>query len=93
MYKAQEGKCAICYVRGDVQELGYTKRKALCVDHDHQSGAVRGLLCGPCNLGLGKLADDPVIIQNAVDYLIKNNRKPNGKANQRRKKRRKYSAT
>jgi hypothetical protein len=87
MFKEQKGKCAICHIRGDVQELGFTKRQSLCVDHDHTTGAIRGLLCSPCNLGIGKLADDPVIIQNAVGYLIKHNRKPNGKANKRRKSR------
>ena len=87
MYKEQEGRCAICKIQGDVQELGYMKRQALCVDHDHETNKVRGLLCGPCNLGIGKLADDPVIIQSAVNYLIKHNRKPNGTANKRREKR------
>lgn len=86
MYKEQDGRCAICDIKGDVQELGYRKRQALCVDHDHETKAVRGLLCGACNLGIGKLADDPAIIQNAANYLIKHNRKSNGKANQRRKK-------
>ena len=87
MYKEQDGRCAICGIKGDVSELGFTKRELLCVDHDHDSHAIRGLLCSPCNLGIGKLADDPVIVQNAVNYLIKHNRKPNGKANKRRKKR------
>lgn len=90
LYKKQDGRCAICKIRGDVRELGFVKKKPLCVDHDHDTGAVRGLLCGPCNLGIGKLADDPVIIANAVKYLKKHKRIPNGKANKRRKKRTGY---
>jgi hypothetical protein len=84
MYKAQDGRCAICSIKGDVRELGFVKRKSLCVDHDHDTGAVRGLLCSPCNLGIGKLADDPVIIHSALKYLKKHKRKVNGKANERR---------
>ena len=83
MYKEQEGQCAICKIKGDIHELGFVKRKPLCVDHDHDTNKVRGLLCGPCNLGIGKLADDPKIIQSAANYLIKHNRKTNGKANRR----------
>lgn len=86
MYKEQDGRCAICGIRGDVRELGYVKRKSLCVDHDHTTNAIRGLLCVPCNLGIGNLADDPVIISNALKYLKKHKRKSNGKANQRRTK-------
>lgn len=79
MYKAQGGRCAICGVRGDVQELGFKQRESLCVDHDHDTGAIRGLLCSPCNLGIGKLEDDPEIISNAVKYLRKHKRKSYGK--------------
>ena len=47
MFNAQEGKCAIC--KKHQNEL----KKTLCVDHDHKTGKVRGLLCGRCNAGLG----------------------------------------
>jgi hypothetical protein len=40
-----------------------------CVDHDHRTGKVRGLLCNHCNAGLGCLRDDPAVIQSAIDYL------------------------
>lgn len=56
----QEGACAIC---------GKIPENRLCVDHDHNSGKVRGLLCNKCNLGLGYFGDDLAIIMNAVIYL------------------------
>lgn len=60
MLAEQEGRCAAC---GDVP----TKR--LHVDHDHSTGQVRGLLCGECNLGIGKFKDDPERLESAARYL------------------------
>jgi hypothetical protein len=59
MVRAQEGRCAICTVP--------TKR--LVVDHDHESGQIRGLLCGSCNLGIGNLKDDTDNLRSAIRYL------------------------
>jgi hypothetical protein len=55
--------CAIC--RRHVSEL----TKALSLDHNHETGKTRGLLCHRCNLGIGKFEDDPEILQAATDYL------------------------
>lgn len=43
----------------------------LSVDHNHKTGAVRGLLCNGCNMGLGRFEDNIEWLQNAIDYLIK----------------------
>jgi hypothetical protein len=43
--------------------------KALNVDHNHETGQVRGLLCPKCNTAIGYLNDDPDLIQHAVNYL------------------------
>ena len=58
----QDGKCAIC---------GITPKGNLHVDHDHSTGKIRGLLCNPCNSGIGLLGDDIVIMQAAIRYLDK----------------------
>lgn len=64
--RAQGGRCAIC------RQVPRSKR--LAVDHDHQTGEVRGLLCSGkdrsgCNVALGILHDDVDIVQRAADYL------------------------
>ncbi len=76
MYAAQDGACAICggeesrFVRRNRQE-----RRMLCVDHDHETGAVRGLLCGDCNVALGAFDDDLQLLALAVLYLREHKRR------------------
>lgn len=62
MREAQGGLCSIC--QGDPGPKG------LYVDHDHKSGAVRGLLCHHCNAGLGHYGDDPDRLMAAAAYLL-----------------------
>lgn len=58
MRAAQEDRCAIC---------GEASPEHL--DHDHESGAARALLCQRCNQGLGLLRDDPTVLRAAADYV------------------------
>lgn len=57
---ASGGLCAICD-----EDMG----DDICVDHCHDSGAVRGLLCRNCNFGLGHFRDDPTRLAAALAYL------------------------
>lgn len=55
----QFNKCAICEKVSD----------KLFVDHDHNDGRIRGLLCRECNTGIGFLQDSPYILGRAIEYL------------------------
>lgn len=56
--------CAICGASFDAANV----RRV--IDHDHATGATRGVLCQSCNLGLGHFRDDPIALANAIDYLM-----------------------
>lgn len=62
--RRRRGCCAIC---GQVPEEN--GRQRLCVDHDHETGAVRGLLCHRCNVMLGWARDNSKILERAARYL------------------------
>lgn len=55
---AQNGRCAICGCEDD-----------MVIDHCHDTGAVRGLLCQSCNKALGFVQDNLDILNNAIKYL------------------------
>lgn len=59
IYQAQGGVCAICCIASG-------KARRLAVDHDHKTGEVRGLLCGPCNQMIGRLG--PMALIRALEY-------------------------
>lgn len=65
LLKQQDYRCAIC---GDT-DPGKSGDINLCVDHDHVTGKIRGLLCHPCNLMLGKAHDDAERLRKAANYL------------------------
>lgn len=72
MLKNQGYKCAICgeelFLFGDMEN----RNKVAHVDHNHETGEVRGLLCDKCNRGLGYFRDNTDYLLSAISYLKKN---------------------
>lgn len=68
MWAEQSGKCLICEI--DMAPRGREKHAA-CIDHNHETGEIRGLLCRGCNHGIGSLGDSPKVLQSAIEYLQK----------------------
>lgn len=67
MWREQGGRCKIC---GDnIESHSPERHKVACIDHCHTTGAVRGLLCWHCNVGLGKFFDDVNRLSSAIEYL------------------------
>lgn len=64
----QNGVCACC-ANPETRLKNDGSVRMLSVDHDHRTGAVRGLLCCACNVGIGSLQDDPKVLRKAADYL------------------------
>lgn len=62
MFEEQKGVCAICHKKESRKEF-------LSIDHCHETGRVRGLLCTDCNQALGLLKDDTQVMLRAVQYL------------------------
>jgi hypothetical protein len=65
MFEKQDGCCAIC--KKHQTEVS----RALSVDHCHETGKVRGLLCHTCNSAIGKFYDNVSLLENAINYLNK----------------------
>ena len=61
MFTRQGGRCAICGAPPG--------KRALAVDHNHETGEVRALLCARCNVGIGGFRDDPELLAAAIVYL------------------------
>lgn len=68
MYEAQNGLCAICG-QPETCKTNTGKIANLSIDHDHDTGEVRGLLCRNCNHGLGCFKDNKESLRNAITYL------------------------
>jgi hypothetical protein len=64
MLQEQNGGCYICGKKP-------TGKRALDIDHDHETGKVRGLLCSNHNRGIGLLDDDISLLARAIQYLAR----------------------
>ena len=68
LQKKSRGLCAIC---GRPETMYYVKGEPapLALDHDHETGEMRGLLCRACNQGIGNFREDPALLRKAIKYL------------------------
>ena len=70
LWFAFKGKCGICDKNLTLPTSTQgQKLTAVCVDHDHETGNIRGLLCGACNRGVGLLEDSKERVYSAYKYL------------------------
>ena len=61
----QGNACAICQTK-----IPGGKKDSFFIDHDHETGKVRGLLCRSCNLMIGHAKDDTQLLATAIGYLV-----------------------
>ena len=62
LWYAQDGRCAIC-------DKFFAEQIDINVDHDHETGKIRGLLCRKCNYGLGYFDDSVELLEEATQYI------------------------
>lgn len=68
LFIQQNGKCKICGTEGSVRASAQ-HTMPLVIDHCHESGKVRGLLCHTCNSALGQFKDSKTMLLKAIEYL------------------------
>ena len=74
LLEKQNFKCKICGISAEnAPPVGSSKGGQLCVDHNHLTNKIRGLLCSRCNTGLGLFMDDIENLESAILYLQETN--------------------
>jgi hypothetical protein len=68
LLRHQGYRCAICETTEN-NVIGERSHWNFAVDHNHDTGKVRGLLCNQCNRAIGMLKDDATLLRKAADYL------------------------
>lgn len=67
----QDNKCALC----ESEKSSFKNMTLpLCVDHNHSTGQIRGLLCNKCNSMIGMVNENIEILEKAILYLVKWNK-------------------
>ena len=66
-----DNKCEIC----GLIFVNKTQSDISCIDHNHKTGMIRGILCNKCNSRIGHINEKPTMLQSFIDYLTKHNGK------------------
>lgn len=69
LVESQNGVCIVCSRPERTVDPRTVQPYALAVDHDHETGVIRGLLCAHCNRGIGNFHDAPDVLRAAAAYL------------------------
>jgi DNA-directed RNA polymerase subunit RPC12/RpoP len=69
LLERQNYRCAICGTTLPSVDAPPEERQMLCIDHDHSTGKLRGILCRHCNWGLGNFKDSVKALASAIEYL------------------------
>jgi hypothetical protein len=64
LHRIQHGCCAICK-----KPIDLSQTRKWTIDHHHEFGTVRGILCYPCNVAIGQFKDSIAMLVDAIDYL------------------------
>lgn len=67
LLKEHQEVCAICKTKN----VRPNNKKGICIDHNHKTGKVRGLLCDKCNRGIGLFGDSKELLEKAIKYIKK----------------------
>lgn len=69
--ESQNGVCSICECEESTKHRYKEGSQNLAIDHCHETGIIRGLLCSNCNRGIGMFKDNPKFLISAAEYLNK----------------------
>lgn len=71
MISQQNKRCLICDNQFDLENIVHKGPRKMrpCVDHNHETGKIRGIICNNCNLVIGYANDNPAVLTNAIRYL------------------------
>lgn len=67
LLESQGGRCKVC--KREITFNGTAGQYAACIDHNHETGVVRGVLCGVCNSWIGYIENEKIAIETIADYL------------------------
>lgn len=72
LFVSQSGECSICRTKLSTHQQEDNQHEIAHIDHNHETGKIRGLLCNKCNTGIGYFKDSALLCKLASQYLEEN---------------------